>query len=130
MVVVAVAPDAGDLVGRGPRLGPQVVFVGAGVLVRVVVQRVGALRVALDAEFVRRASGPRGQRHGVETPGDRQGRAEDPRHQLVRRVAVDGRAGRVAVVLTSTIFWLDIERERERAEDIMFIAIGFWYIGR
>lgn len=90
MVVVAVPADAGEGVGGGPALRPQVVVVGGGrrrrVLVGVVVQRLG--RGGLQAQFVVRRAGPAaarpGQRHQPAASA-RQRRAEHAGHELLVR---------------------------------------------
>lgn len=99
VVVVRVSPDAGQRVGRRPGLGAQVVFVGAGVLVGVVVQGVRGQRVGLGPQVVGRTGPPAAQRHGVEAPRDGQRRAEHAGHELVGRVGVEGRGHGVALVL-------------------------------
>ena len=105
VVVVRVPPDARQLVRRGPGLGAEVVFVRCGVLVRVVMQRVRGQRVGVGPQVVGRrgAGSAAAEGDGVETPGHGERRAEDPGHQLVGGVAVDGRAGGVAVVIPSDV---------------------------
>lgn len=103
VVVVRVSPDAGQRVGRRPGLGAQVVFVGAGVLVGVVVQGVGGQRVGLGPQVVGRAGPPAAQRHGMEAPRDGQGGAEHAGHELVGGVGVDGRGPGVTLVLSPAV---------------------------
>lgn len=74
-------------------------FIGAGVFVRVMVQRVRSL-VAVDTQFVRRTPRSRGQGDGVEATRHRQGGAEHTGHQLVGWVAMDGCAIGVTVVIS------------------------------
>lgn len=78
-------------------------FVGGGVLVRVVVQCVRGQRVGIRPKVVRRARSAAGERDGVEASWDGQGRAEDPGHQLVSWVGVYGRPAGVPLVLPSAV---------------------------
>lgn len=50
-----------------------------------------------------RAGPAAGEGDGVESSRDGQGGAEDPGHQLVSRVGVDGRAAGVPVVVPPTV---------------------------
>lgn len=103
VVVVRVSPDARQRVGRRPGLGAQVVFVGARVLVGVVVQGVRGQWVGLGSQVVGRTGPPAAQRHGMEAPRDRQRGAEHAGHELVGRVGVEGRGPRVALVLPPAV---------------------------
>lgn len=103
VVVVRVSPDAGQRVGRRPGLGAQVVFVGAGVLVGVVVQGVRGKRVGLGPQVVGWTGPPAAQRHGVEAPRDGQRWTEHTGHELVGRVGVEGRGPGVALVLPPAV---------------------------
>lgn len=95
--------DAGERVRRRPGLGPQVVFVGGGVLVGVVVQGVRGDGVGLGSEVVGRAGAPTAERHGVEASRHGEGGAQDPGHELVGGVGVYGGAAGVAVVVPSAV---------------------------
>lgn len=109
VVVVAVPADAGEGVGGGPALRPQVVVVGGGgrrrrVLVGVVVE--GLRGGGLQAQFVVGRAGPAGaraaQRHqAAAAAAARQRGAEDAGHELlVRGLGVQRRpAGRLPLVL-------------------------------
>lgn len=99
------SPDAGYGVGRWPGLSPQVVFVGGGVLVRVVMQGVWGERVSIRAEVVGRARTPTGEGDAVESSRDRESGAENTGHQLMGWVAVYGRATGVSIVVPSTILF-------------------------
>ena len=74
-------------------------FVGGGVLVRVVVQGVRGEGVSILAEIVRGAGAPPAEGHAVESSGDGKGGAKDAGHQLVSGVGVDGCAAGVSVVV-------------------------------
>lgn len=78
-------------------------FIGGGVLVRVVVQGVWGQGVSFWAQVVRRAGPAAGEWDRVESSWDGQGGTEDPGHQLVSRVGVYGRAAGVALVLSPTV---------------------------
>lgn len=78
-------------------------FIGGGVLVRMVVQGVRGQRVGFRPKVVRRAGSAAGEGDGVEASRDGQGWAEDPGHQLVSRVGVYGRAAGVSLVLPPTV---------------------------
>lgn len=122
VVVVRVSPDAGQRVGRRPGLGAQVVFVGAGVLVGVVVQGVGGQRVGLGPQVVGRAGPPAAQRHGVEAPRDGQGGAEHAGHELVGGVGVDGRGPGVTLVLPPAVLCVAGRRDggqRKRTHQVI-----------
>lgn len=108
VVVVAVPADAGEGVGGGPALRPQVVVVGGGrrrrVLVGVVVE--GLRGGGLQAQFVVGRAGPAAaraaQRHqAAAAAAARQRGAEDAGHELlVRGLGVQRRpAGRLPLVL-------------------------------
>lgn len=77
-------------------------FVGGGVFVRVMVQRVCSL-VSIDTQFMRWATRSRGQGDGMEASRHRQGGAEHTGHQLVGRVGMDGCAVRVAIVISPAV---------------------------
>lgn len=77
-------------------------FVGAGIFVGVMVQRVGGL-VPVDTQFMRRTTRSRGQGDGMEAARDRQGGAEHTGHQLVGWVSMDRCAVGVAVVISPAV---------------------------
>lgn len=77
-------------------------FVGAGVFVGVMVQRVRSL-VAVETQFVRRTTGSGGQGDGMEASWHRQGGAEHTGHQLVGWVSMDGCTVGVAVVISPAV---------------------------
>lgn len=101
-------------------------FVGGGVLVRVVVQRVRLQRVGVRPQLVRRAGSAAGEGDGVQASRHGQGGAEDAGHELVSRVGVYGRAAGVALVLPPAVLCAGKDGRSQSA----FHAnrrVGYWF---
>lgn len=81
-------------------------FIRGGVLVRVVVQGVRGYRVGIWTQIVGGTGSTAGDGDSVEASGYGEGRAQDPGHQLVSWVTMDGCSAGVSLIFPSAVLFL------------------------
>lgn len=100
-------------------------FVGGGVLIRVVVQGIRRQAVGVRAEVVGGARSAAREGDAVEASWDGQGGAEDPGHQLVSRVGVHGRAAGVPLVLPPAVLCAGRDMRTVRTRQYVLARVYF-----